>query len=690
MPARISSRRTAAREKRMMIRTLRGMVTISFWAVLLLGVVLAGAGLSPAQAQSQDAGQLRDLNLSQLANIKVVTANKTPEELWKTPAAIYVITQEDIRRSGATTIPEILRLAPGVEVARLTSNTWAIGIRGFNSSFSKSVLVLIDGRNVYTPLFAGVYWDVQDVLLSNIDHIEIIRGPGGTIWGADAVNGVINIITKSAQDTQGTLVTAGTGNVDRAQAAVRYGNEHGRNLQYRVFAKGFGEAPQFEPLHDDFDDWQMGHAGFRADWQPQDTDKLTVQGDLYKGNIGQQISIDSFSPPGQNDVDGYQDVSGGNLRVRWGHTLANGSSMRLQGYYDRTYRLGVQLGETRDTYDVDFLHNISFHRNDFSWGAGARVSPASIQQIVPVIDFTDHHPVDNVLSAFAQDEIELVPNRLAFTMGAKFEHNNYNGFDVLPSGRLLYTPGPQQTFWAAITRAVRTPSLLDRDLELTDFLIPNPLAYLRVSGNPDFEPETLLGFEAGYRRLITRRAYIDFAWYHNQYHDLSSDGNLTLSVATTPAPQHLLLATEFANGIKGNTDGFEIAPDFKIFSWWQIRSSYSYINLDLSNEPGNADTSTVALYEGLSPHNQVEFRSLLTLPKRVEFDTAYRYVSALPAQSVRSYETVDAHIGWHFSESYGLSLDGANLLQPHHTEFGGLGGVTAIRRSIYGEITWTR
>jgi len=299
---------------------------------------------------------LKQLSLEQLGNLEVTTVSKEPEEIQRTPAAIYVLTHEDIRRSGATSIPEALRLVPGVEVAQIDSSTWAVGIRGFGSIFSKSVLVLIDGRNVYTPLFAGVNWKLQNVMLEDVDRIEVIRGPGGTIWGTNAVNGVINIITRNSKDTRGTLVSVGGGDVDQGTGEFRHGGSLGRNASYRVYGMAFGRGPEFHADRDNFDNWQLGQGGFRMDWDNQSNDSLTLQGDLYKGGVGARQNLSFYSPPSSSIVDGTQDVSGGNILGRWRHKLDDGSNFQLQAYYDRTYRLGSQLGETRNTFDIDFLH----------------------------------------------------------------------------------------------------------------------------------------------------------------------------------------------------------------------------------------------------------------------------------------------------------------------------------------------
>ena len=664
-------------------------------AILLIaftGIPAASQADDPGAAP-QGAGSLAQLNLEQLGNIEVTTASKEPEEIWRTPAAIYVLTQVDIRRSGATTIPEALRLVPGVEVARIDSDHWSIGVRGFGSGFSKSVLVLIDGRSVYTPLFAGVYWDVQDTLLEDIDRIEVIRGPGGTIWGANAVNGVINIITKNAKDTHGTLVSAGGGDLDDGEVDLRQGGAIGSSFDYRFYGKAFTRGYELHPEDPHYDDWRQQRGGFRMDWSKGSSDTFNLQGDIYQGEDGEITSVGSFSPPSQVTLAGTDFVSGGNLTGHWRHNFAGGSDLQVQAYYDRTDRHALQYGETRDTFDVDVLYHRKLgQRQDILLGTGARVSPSHFTQTIPGLNFVDNHSTDSIYSGFVQDEIQIVKQKLSLTLGTKLEDNSFNGFDIQPSARLLWTPRPRQTFWAAVTRAVRTPSRLDTDLELFEFLGDVPKStvpvYLEVTGDPNFAPEQLLGYELGYRTLISQRFYVDFSAFYNQYDDLASYGAGTSSVHTTPLT-YLLLAEPFANGIKGTTEGFEIAPKWSPTNWLQLKGSYSYLHLSTEDKLGSKDTGTVAMYNGSSPHNGIVVQSSFNLPKRFEADLTYRYVSALPYQDVSAYSTADVRFGWHHGD-FEFSVDGQNLLQPEHGEFGkhAPAPVVGIRRTVSARITW--
>jgi len=634
-------------------------------------------------------GRLKGLSLEQLGNIEVTTASKQPVKVTRTPAAIYVITQEDIRRSGATSIPEVLRLAPGVQVARIDAVKWSIGIRGFGSRLSRSVLVVIDGRTVYSPLHAGVYWEVQDTLIEDVERIEIIRGPGATIWGTNAVNGVINIITKSSKDTHGELVSAGGGNEQRF-LNFRYGGGNGKYFNYRLYGKAFTRGPEFHPDHKNFDDWRMGQGGFRMDWDLQRHDTLTLQGDLYKGTIGQSVSVatELTAPPAIVQRDG--ELSGGNLLARWRHVLKDGSDLQLQTYYDRTNRHEANLAEMRDTFDIDFLHHKTVaRRHELLWGAGVRVSAGRVPTVVPSIVFTPENRTDKLYSAFIQDEIQIREDGLWLTVGSKFVRTDFSGFDAEPSARLLWTPGPHHTLWTSVTRALRTPSDVEETFTGSGFVSASPLTILRLTANGKFVPESLLGYEAGYRRLLGSKLYMDITAFNNRYGNLLSAESGSPFLETSPQPPHFVIPLSLGNGLYGSTSGFEIGPDWRPATWWRLDGSYAYLHMDLKAKPGSLDVSTAKSTEGSSPHHQVVVRSSIDLPGKLEFSQTYRYVSDLPAQMVPSYGTADVRLGWHRIQHFEFSLVGQNLLQPHHAEYGGNPRtLVGIKRNVYGAITW--
>jgi iron complex outermembrane recepter protein len=694
-------------------------VRVSFWrtggafTLFLLAVCASPVQktLADDPPSSQDPpNDLKQLSLEQLGAVEVTSVSKGPQQVQKTPAAIFVITQEDIRRSGATSIPEALRLAPGVEVAQIDGNHWSVAIRGFAGQFSKSLLVLVDGRSIYTPLFEGVYWDLPYVMLEDVDRIEVIRGPGGTIWGSNAVNGVINIITKGAGNTQGVLATTGSGTVDQATGAFRYGGTVGKDFDYRIYGMGGIRGQEFHSDADGFDHWRMGQMGFRTDWKSGEKDTFTIQGDLYRGQSGESIEIGSLFPPSETAEQGQDDVSGGNLLARWQHTTAEGSDIQLQAYFDRTNRQDFELGETRDTFDVDFVQHARIQGDqELTWGLGARVSPSNFIQTSQGVNFLPNKQVDSIYSGFVQYELPIIRDKLTLTAGTKLEHNNFSGFDYQPSVRLLWTPTPRQSFWAAVTRAVRTPSRLDQDVQFDifdEFFTPPPSGtgpppasipvYFQIDGDPKLKAEQLIGSEAGYRTQINPRLYVDFTTFYNSYGNLQGYGPIGLSeqdLGNPPTP-YLFFLLPYANVIVGHTVGAEIAPNWKISHWWQVRGSYSFLHMSLRDKEGFTDTGNLLKsYLGSSPSSELGFQSLFNLPKRFELDETYRFTGALPAQGVGAYSTADVRLGWHVAiRDSGLldfSVLGQNLLQPSHVEFGGdPGPLVGIKRSVYGKITW--
>ncbi|MGH9509586.1 MAG: TonB-dependent receptor plug domain-containing protein, partial [Terriglobales bacterium] len=396
----------------------------SFFAIAIATSVLVGwAAVVSAAGQAapgeKNPRDLTELSVEELANVEVTTAGKKPQKRAEVAAAVYVITQEDIRRSGATSIPEVLRLVPGVTVARIDANKWAIGTRGFPSRLSRSMLVLMDGRSVYTPLFAGVYWEVQDTPLEDIERIEVIRGAGGTLWGANAVNGVVNAITRDAKDTQGMLASAGAGTVDRGFSTFRYGGRWGEKNAYRIYGKFFNRDPGFHAAGNNFDDWRMGQAGFRSDWELNSRDRFTLQGDFYRGESGQRVRFTILSPPSVATVQQNAELSGGNLLGRWRRALGENGEAALQFYYDRTDRSEPTFREVRDTFDLDFQNRLPLgRRHDLNWGAGYRLSSGEFAG-VPSIGFRPPRRTDHLFSLFLQDGITLLENRLSLTLGSR-------------------------------------------------------------------------------------------------------------------------------------------------------------------------------------------------------------------------------------------------------------------------------
>jgi iron complex outermembrane receptor protein len=651
------------------------------------------AGLAQGQQpdpQLQDS--LKGLSLEQLGNLEVTTVSKAPVTVNRTPAAVFVITQQDIRRSGVTSLPEALRLAPGVEVARIDSVKWAIGIRGFQGRLSKAVLVLIDGRNVYSPLFHGVYWEVQDTLLEDIDRIEVVRGPGGTIWGPDAVNGVINIITKSARDTRGALVSAGGGNVEQGFVDMRYGGGNDKGFTYRFYGKGQTRGPEYHLRGAQFDDWRRTQGGFRTDWEVTGQDTLTIQGDIYAGEAGESVRITTVSPPANNIVNKNAELDGGNIMARWKHNLGGSSDIQIQTYFDRVSRLQANQAEYRDTYDFDLVHHLTVgSRQTFTSGMGARISPADLPTVVPTFTFNPNNRTDQLYTGFAQDEIQLLPDRVSLTLGAKLVHSSFTGFDFEPSGRLLWTPTTHMSFWGAVTRAIRTPSDNEDTLQTTTLKSTTPLAFNQTTGDGAFTSETVVGYEAGYRQLMISNFSLDLATFYNSYNRLLSVEPGAPFTSGIPGQAFTIYPFVNRNGIAGTTKGFEIAPSWKPEEWWRIQGSYSYLDMNLHTRQGSLDTITPGVTRGSSPRHQFGFQSYLDLPAHLEFSQTFRYVSRLATQQTSEYTTADARLAWQAVPHLEFSVTAQNLFQPHHAEYGGdPAGLVGIRRSVFAGIMWRR
>ena len=599
--------------------------------------------------------ELKRLSLEDLLNQDVTVVSRRAEKLSESPSAVQVITGEDIHRSGATSLPEALRLAPNLEVAQVNSHDWAISARGFNNTLANKLQVMIDGRSVYTPLDAGVFWDVQNVLLDDIDRIEVVSGPGGTLWGANAVNGVINIVTKSAKDTQGLLVEGGGGSLLQDFGAVRYGGSKGTNLFYRVYGQRFDRNDTVFPNGNDANDsWDMSQGGFRMDWYPSDANILTLQGDAYSGSEA-GTGADTF-------------VDGQNMLGRWSHAVSDTSDMSLQTYFDRTWRqIPNSFAEDLKTYDVDFQHHFALgQRQIVTWGAGYRLMQDEVQNGA-ALAFVPPNRNMQLFSGFVQDEVALLPERLELTIGTKLEHNDFSGFEVQPSVRLAWTPDDRQTVWGAISRAVRSPSRVDSDLEL-----PGTPPF-QVVGGTNFDAETELAYELGYRIRPIDRLALSVASFYNDYNDLRSLDQLT--------PSGFVIG----NGFHGQTWGVELSGNFQATSWWRLRGGYTYLNKELwPDKPG----VTPSVREGNDPDNQALLQSIMDLPGHFQFDLVGRYVDTLDNPHVPSYFTFDARLAWWCKGNLEISIVGQNLWDNQHPEFGAAATREEIPRSVFGKIAW--
>lgn len=684
------------------IRSLAFSLSLPLLASPISSACQSDSTAASEQSSPSNPRALKDLTLEQLGDIDVTTVSKAPQRALNATAAIYVITQEDIQQSGATTVPDALRLAPGVEVAQIDGHTWSVGIRGFGNNLSRDVLVLIDGRSVYSTLFAGTYWDVQNVLLEDVDRIEVIRGPGGTIWGPNAVNGVINIISKSAKDTHGVMASAGGGNQEQGFLNAHYGGGNSKGLDYRVYELGFDRGPEYHPDGIKFDRWRAIKAGFRTDWTKNARDNFTFEGDIYDEGAGTGDTTSTYTAPYSQTLYGTEALSGGSILGRWQREYKEGKDFQLQAFYEHTKRYDpTQFEDQRNTYDVDFLDRFRLpDRQQISWGVGARFSHGDNPIVVPGLFFSPESRTDRLLTAFFQDEVALIDKRLTFTFGTKALETNFSGWQLQPTGRLAWTPTNRQTAWAAFTHAVRTPSDDEENLTYLGYAgeVVNGLPIFGIIlPNPKFHSEELNGYEAGYRILGGNTLFLDIAGFYNHYGDLLSEDIIgSPSVVTTPAPPHIVFPAEFGNGLVGTTKGIEFSPEWRPLASWRLRGSYSYLQMDITKGTGSLDANTAPGVEGSSPKHRLSLESDLNFAKVLSLDLTYRYVSVLPylpgGEKIPAYSTADARFDWQFSRQFKLSAVGRNLLQPHHFEFGGVdpGPNVGIMRSTYGQITWTR
>ena len=650
----------------------------------------------PASAQQiSSAADLSNKSLEDLMSIEVTSVSKKEQKLSQVAAAIFVITQEDIRRSGATNIPDLLRMVPGLDVAQINSNIWAISARGFNREFSNKLLVMLDGRPVYSPTISGVFWDALDVPLEDIERIEVIRGPGGSTWGTNAVNGVINIITKGAGDTRGGEVVAGGGNINQGFGTAQYGGGIGAHTDYRVFGKYLNQdhLPSLSGQSGQ-DGWHSLRAGFRTDSELGSQDELSFAGDLYtlrEGDVSTQFT--SIASPGASNVFAESDVSGGYFQSDWTHRFSSRADTALQVSFDHYRRLDT-LRDDRKTFNLDFQNHIAWgQRQDIVWGVGYRFSSSETDgslsfSLVPANLNTQ------LFSAFAQDEISIVPGRVSLTLGTKLEHDYYNGFGVMPSARGVWNLSSRQAVWAAVSRALRTPSAKDTD-SLNDaggFVPPGgPPTVIQVEGNPKFLNEDLVAYEAGYRASMWQRVSIDLAAYYNSYGQLQTVEPQAPFFQPVPAPPHLILPLVYGNLMHGETHGIEVAGSWKAAAHWTLSPSYAFEQVHMHLYPASQDTQSVAGVEGSSPRNWARVDSRVDLPHGFDWDASATFNDRLTLQGTPAYTRVDTQLSWHARENVTIRAVGQNLANDHHLEFinGPGAGISGLmKRSAYGQMEW--
>lgn len=636
--------------------------------------------ITPSLSETMD--DYFQLSPEQLLNIQVTSASRKKENVSDVASAVYVITDEDIRRSGVQTIPEALRMAPGVQVARSDSNSWAISIRGFNSVLANKLLVMIDGRTVYNPLFAGTYWEIQDLVLEDVDRIEVVRGPGGALWGANAVNGVINIITKSAQQTQGTLLTAAYGTEERGTMQGRYGGMFGDENAYRISAKYYNR--------DDFDSPSGGSAnddweGYRTSFRMDTSDNMMFQGSVYRVLNQQNVSVPSLTPPYAFTTAEVMDSRGAHLLGKIEREKSNGGMVSVQTYLDYTEREQVLLDDERIIADIEVQYNLpKTDRHEWIMGGGYRMTYDNLKNTSSVV-FDPRSRTDNLLQYFLQDKITLKPDEWYLTLGSRFELNDYTGFEVQPNARLQWHPDQNQMLWTSVSRAVRTPSRLEDDLTQTLSVSPpggfGPGATaITLLPNSEIEAENLVAYEIGYRTQITSDVSLDATAFYNKYSDYIDFGFLTPTAGVFPV--------QYINAGEAESFGFELAGDWNVSDSLKLSATYSYLDLEVSieNEGGfNLDAE-----ERQSPSHQATLRASWNVNERLSVDPSLYFTDDLPDYDVDEYVRLDLNVGWKINENIHFNVIGQNLLDSDHREFGNATSLNAaeIDRSVFGKVTW--
>ncbi|HEX5162273.1 MAG TPA: TonB-dependent receptor [Steroidobacteraceae bacterium] len=643
--------------------------------------------LHAAASHSPALEELKNMSFEELMNVEITSVSRHEEPLRDAAAAVAIVTPEIIRRSGATSVPDSLRLVPGIHVGGRHSSSWAVSSRGFSSVNSEKLLVLTDTRSIYTPLVSGVAWDVQDYLLADVERVEVIRGPGASLWGSNAVNGVINITTRSARVTHGSFVSAQLGTFDRATLEARHGGESAGGVHYRVFGKYLDREGTLNTTPDTDDAWSLGHVGFRTDWDGSSHDSFTVQGDMYSGDIGQLAPAVSIigreGPTGPLNVD----VSGGNVLARWRRHGDDGSDTQLRAYYDYTHRNDPSFTDTLHTFDVDLQRRFTgWNRHEILWGLAWRLT-SNDNHGKGVFAVDPEESDDNLFSGFIQDQVAL-SDSLRFTVGTKLEHNDFSGFEVQPSVRLAWLPGARQTLWAAISRAVRVPTRLERDIAI-EILPPGSNPTGMLLGSDDFESEELIAYEGGYRWQARDRLSFDLATFYNDYDKLAS---LELGDPFVDGDGRTVFPIVNQNLTRGRTYGAELQAEWEPLDDWRLTASYSYIDMELTAT--GQDANRGEWVEDSTPRNIAGLRSFYTCGD-FDIDAQLRYQSEIGRQSldatgagIDGYTELDLRFGWRASTQWEISLVGQNLLHDDHIEFGPPGQRGAFERSAYLRASW--
>lgn len=671
---------------------------------LQLSVLIFGLSFSPVLAAPQDTAvdtELADLGIEELLRMKVKTAFRKEQDLQQVPAAIFVLTSDDIRRSGATSVPEALRMVPGLNVARIGSSSWAITSRGFAGRFANKLLTMVDGQSIYTPTFGGTYWDTHgQMMLEDIDRIEVIRGPGASLWGANATNGVINIITKKSSDTQGLLASGGAGSYEQGFASLRYGDKLGENTTYRVFSKYFSRDDL--PAEDDLvenDQWSQISYGVRVDSELTPADKLMFKAEGYNSNEDERLSKYVATPPFTEVETDSSDNDGASVLAKWSHKISADSDFDLQTYYDFAGRDELEGNQKQNTFDIDFQHRFTpFARNEIVWGAEYRYTETSIDsEFFSVSGQTFSSTPDlNLYTWFIQDEITLIPKTLALTAGSKFEHNDFTGLEYQPSVRMAYTPTDRQTFWASFTRAVRTPTLAEEDVQAVIAANPNPFppppgVLTTIYGNSGYESENFNVYEIGYRGQTTKSSALDVTAFISDMTDANTiepTGQPGLAFDSNGVP-YIANSLEFENLGEPTLYGVEVSLNYQLLDWWRLISFYTWFHPDSETESSSQDPVFKSNLEGLNPENQYGIRSQMNIGEDIEVDAFLRYVDQLDAVDVDAYTELDIRLGYNGFEGVQLSVVGQNLIDNQHMEFVDSfvqNGRIANKRGVFGQV----
>ncbi len=642
-----------------------------------------------AAAQADRPRDLTEMSIEELMSIELTSVSKKSQPLNKTAASAFVITSEDIRRSGMNSLPEVLRLAPGVQVARAESGIWAISIRGFNDDFSNKLLVLIDGRTVYNELYGGVFWQLQQMPLEDIDRIEVIRGPVAAMWGANAVNGVVNIITKSAADTQGGFVQAEAGSESETTTSARFGGRIGAHATYRAS----GRYTNHDPLSTGGrpaspDGWSDTSADFRIDWN-RGRDTVSFTGQAYRGSVPHPVFDPSPSNPFPAIVNAVEQSSTGSLLGRWQHPISESSSFELRASFAETHSGDANVPAKFHIADVDFQHRFALgDRNDILWGVSLRQADYHVTP-QPTFSVTPSRSSRDRATFFAEDEIAVVPDKLTFIAAAQVSWDQVSHLQLQPTARLLWTPTSKLMTWTAVSEAVRTADLIERGFDAilgSAPVGPHLAGLIELKGNPSVKSEPMISYEAGQRYMATKHISLDLSAFYNDYH--SVDCNISLAPFITGDPAYLEIPLSFSNQCRAQSYGAELSATWNAASHWRLIGGYSLLHVHA--HPPEGQSANIAQLQGSSPIHQFSVRSELDLTRRLQFDTAIYYYGAMPQIGIPQYTRGDARLGWSISRTVELSAGIQDALRPYHAEFLSTRVQEAleVHRNIYGKLTW--